>query len=61
MPWLLDGHSNYFLHVFGLAPAICFQFRQKDARGSQLVQQDFRARDSFGHRLMESLAVVPDA
>ena len=58
---MLDGQTEYFVYVLGLAAAVRFQFRQKQARGLQLVQQNFRTRDSFGNRLMEHLAVVPDA
>ena len=58
---MLDGQTEYFVYVLGLAAAVRFQFRQEYACGWQLVQQNFRTRDGFGNRLMEHLAVVPDA
>jgi hypothetical protein len=50
---MLDCQTEYFLYVLGLAAAILFQFGQEGARCWQLVQQNFRTRDSFvpGHTL----------
>jgi hypothetical protein len=53
--------SEYFLYIPGLAPLVRFQLRQEHARRPQLFKQNLRARYRFGNRLMEHLAVMPDA
>ena len=57
---MLQRQAKYLLDLFGLQAAVLFHVRQKQSHRGHLIEQNFRARQRLGNRLVEHLAVVPD-